>query len=49
MASVDSTMPREGMEEEACEVSAVFSCEEAMEEEASIEMNRDSAKGMVIA
>ena len=32
--SVDSTMPREGMEEEACEVSAAFSCEEVVEEEA---------------
>ena len=37
--SVDSTMPREGMEEEPCEVSAAFSCEEVMEEEASIGMN----------
>ena len=30
--SVNSTMPREGMEEEACEVSAEFSCEEEEEE-----------------
>ena len=37
--AVDSTMPREGMEEEACEVSAEFSCEEVVEEEASIGMN----------
>ena len=33
--SVDSTMPRE----EACEVSVEFSCEEVVEEEASIGMN----------
>ena len=38
--SVDSTMPREGMEEEACEVSAEFSYEEVVEEEgASIGKN----------
>ena len=34
-----STMLREGMEEKACEVSAEFSCEEVVEEEASIGMN----------
>ena len=37
--SVDSTMPREGMEEEVREVSAEFSCEEVVEGEASIGMN----------
>ena len=31
-----STMLSEGMEEKACEVSAEFSCEEVVEEEASI-------------
>ena len=34
-----STMLREGMEEKACEVSAEFSCEEEVAEEASIGMN----------
>ena len=34
-----STMLMEGMEEKACEVSAEFSCEEVVEEEASIGMN----------